>query len=151
MEFSDIASVSGKGVLFKIVSPTRTGVVLESMDEAKKKMVATMHNKVSVLSEISIYTTDEEGAIPLHDVMIKIHQEFGGDTDLDKSSSPEELKSFLKFILPEYDESRVYVSDIKKIVSWYDQMVVQCPEVLAKKEEPATESEVNTSEESPKE
>lgn len=135
MNFSDIASVSGKGNLFKIVQPTRTGVVLESMDEHKKKMVATMHNKVSILSEISIYTTDAEGAVPLEDVMRKIHQEFDGDTDLDKNSSSEELKSFLKFILPDYDESRVYVSDIKKVVSWYDQIVKEAPEVLVEKKE----------------
>ena len=101
------------------------------MDEHKKKMVATMHNKVSILSEISIYTTDSEGAVPLEDVMRKIHGEFDGDTDLDKNSSPEELKSFLKFVLPEYDEDRVYVSDIKKVVSWYDQIVKQAPEVLS--------------------
>ena len=131
MDFSDIASVSGKGTLFKIIQPTRTGVILESMDEHKKKMVATMHNKVSILSEISIYTTDSEGAVPLEDVMRKIHGEFDGDTDLDKNSSPEELKSFLKFVLPEYDEDRVYVSDIKKVVSWYDQIVKQAPEVLS--------------------
>ncbi len=135
MEFSDIASVSGKGNLFKIIQPTRTGVVLESMDEHKKKMVATMHNKVSILSEISIYTADSEGAVPLEDVMKKIHQEFDGDTDLDKNSSPEELKSFLKFILPEYDEARVCVSDIKKVVSWYDQIVKQAPDALVEKKE----------------
>ena len=74
MEFSDIASVSGKGGLFKIVSPTRTGVVLESLDEHKKKLVASMHNKVSVLSEISIFTTDSDGAVPLEEVMRKIHK-----------------------------------------------------------------------------
>lgn len=135
MDFSDIAAVSGKGTLFSIVQPTRTGVILESLDEHKKKMVATMHNKVSILSEISIYTTDAEGAIPLEDVMKKIHKEFKGDTDLDKNSSPEELKAFLKFILPEYDEARVYVSDIKKVVSWYDQLVKQAPEVLEEKKE----------------
>ncbi len=140
MDFSDIASVSGKGNLFKIVQPTRTGVVLESMDEHKKKMVATMHNKVSILSEISIYTTDSEGAVPLEDVMRKIHQEFDGDTDLDKNSSSEELKSFLKFVLPEYDESRVYVSDIKKLVSWYGQIVKEAPEVLVEKKEEKKES-----------
>ncbi|GAB4245917.1 MAG: hypothetical protein Tsb0034_24640 [Ekhidna sp.] len=136
MEFSDIAAVSGKGTLFKIIQPTRTGVILESMDEHKKKMVATMHNKVSILSEISIYTTDADGATPLEEVMRKIHKEFDGDTDLDKNSSPEELKSFLKFILPDYDEARVYVSDIKKVVNWYDQLVKQAPEVL---QDPKTE------------
>ena len=144
MDFSDIAAVSGKGTLFKILQPTRTGVILESMDEHKKKMVATMHNKVSILSEISIYTTDNEGAVPLEDVMKKIHAEFDGDTDLDKNSSPEELKSFLKFVLPDYDEGRVYVSDIKKVVSWYDQIVKQAPEVLAEKKEEKAEEKKET-------
>ncbi len=141
MDFSDLAAVSGKGTLFRIINPTRTGVILESLDEHKKKMVATMHNKVSVLSEISIYTTDSEGATPLEDVMRKIHAEFDGDTDLDKNSSSEELKSFLKFILPDYDESRVYVSDIKKVVSWYDQIVKQAPDLLNQKEETSEEAE----------
>ncbi|MEM6735932.1 MAG: DUF5606 domain-containing protein [Bacteroidota bacterium] len=135
MDFKDLAAVSGKGTLFKIISPTRTGVILESLDEHKKKMVASLHNKVSVLSEVSIYTKDEKGATPLEEVMRKIHEEFNGDTDLDKNSSPEELKSFLKFILPNYDESRVYVSDIKKLVSWYDQILKQAPDLLNKKEE----------------
>lgn len=138
MEFSDIASVSGKGVLFKILSPTRTGVILESLDDQKKKMVASVHNKVSVLSEISIYTTDSDGAVPLEDVMRKIHKEFAGDTDLDKNSDAEELRSFLKFVLPDYDESRVYTSDIKKLVNWYSQLVKQAPEVL---EEPKKKKE----------
>ena len=141
MDFSDLAAVSGKGTLFRIINPTRTGVILESLDEHKKKMVATMHNKVSVLSEISIYTTDSEGSTPLEDVMRKIHAEFDGDTDLDKNSSSEELKSFLKFILPDYDESRVYVSDIKKVVSWYDQIVKQAPDLLNQKEETSEEAE----------
>lgn len=135
MEFSDLASVSGKGGLFKIVSPTRSGVILESLDEHKKKMVASMHNKVSVLSEISIYTTDSEGAVPLEKVMRKIHSEFNGDTDLDKNSDPDELKSFLKFVLPDYDEDRVYVSDIKKLVTWYSLLVKEVPEVLEEQKE----------------
>ena len=147
MEFSDLAAVSGKGTLFKIINPTRTGVILESMDEHKKKMVATMHNKVSVLSEISIYTTDAEGATPLEDVMRKIHEEFDGDTDLDKNSSPEELKAFLKFVLPEYDEGRVYVSDIKKLVSWYTQIVQQAPEVLQQAKEEGSTKEAPKKEE----
>lgn len=130
MEFSELAALSGKGGLFKIVSPTRSGVILETMDGTKKKIIASVQNKVSVLSDISIYTTDEEGATPLKDVMIKIHAEFKGDTDLSSNSEPDELKAFLKFILPEYDESRVYVSDIKKLVTWYNLLAEKCPEVL---------------------
>lgn len=135
MEFSEIASVSGKGGLYKIVNPTRTGMILEAMDETKKKMVVGMQSKVSVLSDISIYTTDEEGAKPLEEVMKKIHQEFGGDTGLTSGSDPDELKSFLKFILPNYDEERVYVSDIKKLVTWYNLLARIAPEIFEEKKD----------------
>ena len=135
MEFKDIAAVSGKSVLHRVVQPTRTGVILESLDEHKKKMVANMHAKVSILSEISVYTNTSNGAVPLSYVFYKIHKEFYGDTGLDKNSDPEELKSFMKFVLPEYDESRVYVSDIKKLVTWYTQLVKVAPEMFATKEE----------------
>ncbi|MBV6644377.1 MAG: DUF5606 domain-containing protein [Cyclobacteriaceae bacterium] len=135
MEFGEIASVSGKGGLFKVLKPTRTGVILESLDEEKKKMVVGMQAKVSVLSDISIYTTDGEGSVPLQDVMQKIHGEFNGDTGLSGTSEPDELKSFLKFIIPNYDESRVYVSDIKKLINWYNQLTKIDPAVFSKKEE----------------
>lgn len=135
MEFSEVAAVSGKGGLFKVVSPTRTGVILEALDGSKKKMIANMQSKVSILSDISIYTTDEEGAVPLEDVMKKIHQEFNGDTGLSATSDPDELKAFLKFVLPEYDESRVYVSDIKKLVTWYNSIAATLPELLDQKDD----------------
>lgn len=138
MDFSEVASVSGKGGLYRVVSPTRTGVILETLDDSKKKMIANMQSKVSILSDISIYTTDEEGAVPLKDVMMKIHKEFNGDTGLSSSSDGDELKAFLKFILPEYDEERVYVSDIKKLVMWYNLLVVKLPELF---EEPKEEKE----------
>ena len=139
MEFSDLASVSGKGGLWKVLKPARTGVVLEALDGSKKKMVANMHSKVSILSEISIYTNTAEGTVPLEELMRKIHAEFDGDTGLSGSSTADELKSFLKFILPEYDESRVYVSDIKKIVNWYAQLVQVVPEVFKIQEADAAE------------
>lgn len=135
MEFSEIAAVSGKGGLYKVVSPTRTGVILEAMDGSNKKLIANIQSKVSILSDISIYTTTEEGAVPLTDVMKKIHQEFSGDTGLSASSDADELKSFLKFILPDYDESRVYVSDIKKLITWYNSLATIAPEVFAAKAE----------------
>ena len=140
MEFSDIAAVSGKGGLFKVVNPTRTGAVLEGLADGKKVVVG-MQAKVSVLSEISIYTTDGEGSVALEDVMAKIHEEFEGDTDLDKNSDGEELKSFLKHILPTYDEDRVYVSDIKKLVTWYNQLADLAPELLSGEKKEAKKSD----------
>ncbi len=136
MEYSDIASVSGKGGLFKIVKPTRTGVILESLDGDKKKLVAGATQRVSVLSDISIYTTDQEGSAPLDQVFRKIHDEFEGDPGVTATSDPDELKAFLKHILPNYDEQRVYVSDIKKLVTWYSYLVQQAPDLLTKKNEP---------------
>ena len=122
MKFSDLAAVSGKGGLFKVLKPTRTGAILETLDGSGKKLVVGMQAKVSILSDISIYTTDGEGSVPLQEVFRKVHKEFSGDTGLNSGSEPDELKSFLKFILPNYDEERVYVSDIKKLVNWYHQI-----------------------------
>ena len=140
MTLDDIATVSGKGGLYKVFKPAKSGVILESLDEAKAKMVATANNKLSILSEISIYTTTKEGTVPLADVLKKIHTEYGNDLGLDAEADPTELKSFIKSVLPEYDESRVYVSDIKKLVKWYSVLLKYAPEILAleeKKEEKA--------------
>ena len=140
MELSDLASVSGKGGLFKILKPTRTGVILESLDEKKSKLVATTHHRVSALHEISIYTLDEEGSVPLEAILQKIFTEFDDDPGIDSSSSNEELKSFLKHILPDYDMDRVYVSDIKRLVGWYNIIYKEAPEIL-KPQEAADEVE----------
>lgn len=140
MELKEIASVSGKGGLFKVVKPSRTGVILESLDQHKKKLVAHAHDRVSILDEISIYTTDAEGNVPLQRVMQTIHKEFGDDTGIDNKSSKEEIMSFLKHILPNYDANQVYPSDVKKLINWYEIILKEAPEILAgekKEEKPA--------------
>lgn len=130
MTLADIATISGKGGLFKILKPSKSGVILESLDETKTKLVATAHHKLSVLNEISIYTTTKEGTVALEDVLKKIHQEFGDDLGLDANADNAELKSFMKAVLPDYDENRVYVSDIKKLVRWYSILRTEAPEVF---------------------
>src|SRR5690606_10765585 len=89
---------------------------------------------MSLLSEISIYTTTKDGTVPLEDVLKKIHKEFGADLGVDPNSDSAELKAFLKSVLPEYDEDRVYVSDIKKLVKWYGILLKQAPQVFEEKE-----------------
>ena len=130
MTIADIATVSGKGGLYKVLAPTKSGVILESLDESKTKMVATTNHRLSLLNEISIYTTTKEWNIPLEDVLKKVHQDFGDDPGVDANSDPDELKAFMKSILPEYDENRVYTSDIKKLVKWYDVIRKYAPEIL---------------------
>jgi len=130
MTLSEIATISGQGGLYIVLSPTKSGVILESMDEAKAKLVATANNKLSILQEISIYTTTKEGNTPLEDVLKKIHTDFKDDLGVDSNSDGSELKAFLKSVLPEYDESRVYVSDIRKLVKWYELISKYAPEIL---------------------
>ena len=130
MTLSEIATISGKGGLFKVLAPTKSGVILESLDEAKSKMVATTNHRLSLLNEISIYTTTKEGTVGLEDVLKKIHKDFNDDLGVDVNSDASELKAFMKAVLPEYDEDRVYVSDIKKLVKWYGSILKFAPELF---------------------
>jgi len=133
MELTEIASISGKGGLYKVVKPGNSGVLLESLDAAKTKLVAGASQRMSLLSEISIYTTTKEGTAALVDVLKKINTEFGNDLGVDGNSDSSELKSFLKSVLPEFDQDRVYVSDIKKLVKWYGIIQEYAPEVFVDK------------------
>ncbi len=135
MNFKDLATVAGKPGLFKVLKPSRTGVILESLDDKKTKLVAGMSQRVSILSDISIYTLTEEGAEPLESVMKKIEAEFQGDLGLDTNPDDSELRAFMKHILPEVDEARVYTSDIKKLITWYKLVRTQAPDVLKDTEE----------------
>jgi hypothetical protein len=137
MEYNEIASVAGKSGLFKVVKPTRTGVILESMDNQKKKIVANATQRISVLSDISIYTTDAEDSRSLPSVLSYIYKEFDDDPGVDAGSDNDELKAFLKHVLPEYDEERVYPSDIKKIISWYKVLLREAPELLKDEQTPS--------------
>jgi hypothetical protein len=141
MKFDEIATISGKGGLFKVLKSAKSGVILESIDESKTKLVATSNHKLSVLSEISMYTTTKEGIVSLEHVLRKINSEFGNDPGIDAEADPTELKAFLKSVLPEYDDNRVYVSDIKKLIKWYTILLKHTPELFTeKKEEAAKES-----------
>ena len=131
MTLTDIATLSGKGGLYKVVAPTKSGVILESLDETKTKIIATASNKLSLLHEISIYTTSKEGTIALEAVLKKAHSEFGNDLGVDGDSDGSELKAFMKAIVPDFDENRVYTSDIKKLVKWYGVILKYAPEILA--------------------
>lgn len=130
MELKDIAAISGKEGLFEVVKPSRGGVIVQTLDEKQKKMVINAQHRVSVLSEVSIYTLDQEGSKGLDQVFKTIYDEFGEDTGLNKNASAEELEGFLKHILPNYDSDKVYHSDIKKLISWYNILIEKKPEII---------------------
>lgn len=130
MELKDIASVSGKGGLFKIVKPGKTGVILESLDDAKTKLVVGGNQRMSLLSEISIYTTTKEGTESLETVLIAIKNKYSNELGVTPESDAAPLRAFLKSVLPTFDEERVYVSDMKKLVKWYLLLTKLAPEVF---------------------
>lgn len=135
MELKDIASVAGKSGLYKVVKPTRTGVILETLDAAKKKLIVGANARVSLLKEISIYTTGAESSIMLEDVFDTIYAKYAKDLTISHKGNESELQQFIQDVVPNYDEDRVYMSDIKKLISWYKIMIAQLPELFEAKEE----------------
>lgn len=118
MSLNKILSISGKPGLFKLLTQTRSGFVAESLLDGKKVTVG-FKNNVSVLSEIAIYTLEEE--VPLREVFEKIKEkEEGGKTAVNHKDDKIKLEEYFFEILPNYDEDRVYPSDIKKVIQWYN-------------------------------
>ncbi|MEL7269095.1 MAG: DUF5606 domain-containing protein [Bacteroidota bacterium] len=121
MALEKILSIGGKPGLYKLLTQTRTGFVGESLIDGKRITVG-MRNNVSVLSEIAIYTLEEE--VPLRTVFQKIKEkEAGKKTAISHKAEKIQLEEYFFEVLPNYDEDRVYASDIKKIVQWYNLLV----------------------------
>ena len=138
IQYNEVAAVSGKPGLYKVIKPTRSGVILESLDDKKSKLVVGGNQRVSILSEISIYTMTEEGTVNLETVLKKVEKEFKGDLGVDQTADNEELKAFMKHVLPEFDEDKVYPSDIKKLINWYHLIRSNAPELLEETKEEST-------------
>ncbi|WP_047547108.1 DUF5606 domain-containing protein [Psychroserpens sp. Hel_I_66] len=140
MSLDKILSISGKPGLYKIVAQTRSGFIAESLIDNKKVSV-NIHSNISVLSEIAVYTLTEE--LPLREVLKKIKdKEDSKETSISHKDSKDKLEEYFFEVLPDYDEDRVYASDIKKIVQWYN--LLQKHDLLDALEEG---SEVTTDEE----
>ncbi len=118
MSLEKLLTIAGKPGLFKLVTQTRNGFIAESLIDKKKLSVSMQHN-VSILSEIAIYTLTEE--VPLREVFLKIKtKENSQPTSVNHKGSKYELEEYFFEVLPDYDEDKVYASDIKKIVRWYN-------------------------------
>lgn len=115
-----ILSISGKPGLYKLMSQGKNMLIVENIATGKR-MPAYARDKVVSLGDISIYTND--GDVPLTDVLEKVKEATGCQPVDVKSMKETELRDYFKTILPEYDEDRVYTTDIKKLFSWYNQLV----------------------------
>ncbi len=120
MSLEKVLSIAGKPGLYKLKNQTRAGFLAESLLDGKTINVSGRHN-VSLLSEIAIYTLTEE--VPLRKVFEKISEKEGGKETIGHKASKEELEEYFFSVMPDYDEDRVYVSDIKKVVQWYNMLV----------------------------
>jgi hypothetical protein len=118
MSLDKILAISGKPGLYEIVTQTRTGAVVESLIDKKRITVGT-HSNISILSEIAIYTLTQE--VPLCEVLKKVKEKENGEpTSISHKDGKLALEEFFFEVLPEYDEDRVYPSDIKKVIQWYN-------------------------------
>nr|WP_299033541.1 DUF5606 domain-containing protein [uncultured Tenacibaculum sp.] len=139
MEFNKIIAVTGKPGLYEILSQTKTGVIVKSIVDGKRFPITATHN-VSLLENIAIYTYEEE--VPLAQVFKNIADKEDGKDAISHKESANKLTEYFGEVLPGFDEERVYTSNIKKVIQWYN--------ILAKAEfdfSTLTEAEETTTEE----
>ncbi|KUO69541.1 MAG: DUF5606 family protein [Lutibacter sp.] len=117
MELKDIVAINGKPGLYEIKAQSKGGIIVESLIDSKRIPITVTHN-ISALNEIAIYTYDEE--IPLRIVLKSIGEKENGKEALSHKENGKVLTSYFREVLPNFDEERVYTSNIKKIVQWYN-------------------------------
>ena len=134
-----ILSVSGKPGLYKLISQGKNMLILEALDETKKRFPAYGHDKVISLGDIAMYTDDEE--VALGEVLEAVKtKENGQVASIDyKKASAEALHAYMAEVLPTYDRDRVHTSDIKKLIQWYNILVINGVTEFVSAEETATE------------
>lgn len=117
MKLDDILSISGKPGLYKLVAQSRGGVIVQSLID-DKRLPVTQTNNVSSLKDIAIYTYEEE--VALKDVFLKIAEKEDFGPAVDHKSDGATLRAYMEEVLPDFDQERVYNSDLKKLFQWYN-------------------------------
>jgi len=150
MDLSKILSISGKRGLFKVVSQLKNAVLVESLID-QKRFPAFVHEKISTLEEISVFTTGED--VQLKNVFKTMFDKQAGKPAIDTKADDNTLKAYFLDIVPDYDPERVYMSDIRKIIGWYNLLIDHNlldfteKEAESKETKPGMEDEAKTGEE----
>ena len=137
MQLEKIISISGKPGLFKLVSQLKNGFIVEDISTKKKTSISNS-SQVSLLDNIAMFTFDKE--VPLFEVFENVAKNYDYQPTISHKSSGDELREFMSASLPNYDVERVYESDIKKLVQWYNLLHKAgyiTPESFVKTEEPS--------------
>jgi hypothetical protein len=117
MNLSGIISIGGMPGLYKVVAQSKNGVIVESLQD-KKRFPAYSTSKISALEDISMFTTGDDK--PLADIMQSIYDKEKGGKALDNKADDKAVIAYFSEILPDYDKDRVYVSNMRKLFSWYN-------------------------------
>ena len=120
MEFNKIISVTGRPGLFQVISQSKNAVIAESLVEKKRVAINATQN-VSLLENIAIYTYEED--VPLLDILTTMYEKTAGKEAPSHKESNKVLTAFFSEVLPGYDEERVYPSNIKKVIQWFNILV----------------------------
>lgn len=135
-DLSKILSVSGQHGLFKFIAQSRGGAIVESLSDGKRTNF-DVKNRITTLSDISIYTSDAE--IKLQEVLKKVHEVLGDADAPSPKADPAEFKALFEKALPDYDRDRFYVSHMKKVAEWYNELKNYASLDFAEEEEPQEE------------
>jgi len=142
MELKNIISIAGRPGLYRVISQGKVNVIIESLAD-KKRIPAFASEKISSLSDISIFTSEEE--VKLSEVFSHLIGKYEGKESIGHKSSEQELRTEFASIVPNYDKERVYLSDIRKVFQWYNILIKDGVLKMEPKEEvvEAVESSVN--------
>lgn len=150
MALEKIISVSGKPGLYKIISQTSYGLIAESLEDGKRVPVYSNY-RISSLGDISMYTYGDDA--PLAEILWSIHEKHGKD-ELDTKLNDAQVREWFETILPDFDKERVYISDIKKLMKWYNLMLknnlIEKPSAESEEDTPAAEESEDTQKAAPK-
>lgn len=117
MNLTGIISISGKPGLYKVVAQGKNNIIVESLED-KKRIPAYSSDRISALEDISIYTTDDD--VSLKVILKTIFEKEKGNVCISHKEDKNKLEKYLLEVLPNYDQERVYASDVKKIFQWYN-------------------------------
>ena len=114
-----ILAISGQHGLFEYLAQARNGAIVESLAD-RKRTIADAKSRITTLADISIYTA--EGELKLQDVFLKLKETLGEDAAPSSKAAPDQIRALFDKAVPEYDDSRFYISHMKKIVDWYNEL-----------------------------
>ncbi|MGY8916990.1 MAG: DUF5606 family protein [Flavobacteriales bacterium] len=122
MKISDVLAISGKPGLFKILASSSKNLVVESMLDGKRSSIPGSL-RVSSLSDITMYTINED--VPLREIIKSMYDKNKGKAAISHNASPQEVKDFVDSVVDDLDHDRVYASDLRKLVQWYNLLISQ--------------------------